>query len=300
MQTVLITGGSGLVGTQLSRHLLEKGYQVTHLSRSGKDKNKIKTYAWTVHKGFIDPKAIETADYIVHLAGANIAEKRWTGSRKETLVGSRVETANLLHKYLQKTPHKVKAFIGTSGVNYYPNSGEKWLTETDAPGNDFLSNICKVWERSQWQIQDLGIRTAILRIGIVLSKKGGALPKTAMSLKFGVGTYFGTGEQYYSWIYIDDLCRLIIKTIEDASMKGAYNAVAPHPVTNKAFVRAIGQAMGKNPLLIPAPEFALRLTLGELADTILSDVRVSADKILATGFEFEYEEVLGALRGVYG
>ena len=299
METVLITGGTGLVGTSLSKLLAEKGYAVAHLSRSSKGKNKFKTYKWSIGDGFIEPEAIATADYIVHLAGANIADKRWTNKRKQVLISSRVDSTNLLYRYLQDTPHKVKAFIGASGVNYYPNSGEKWLKETDSPGTDFLATLCQAWEKGHRQMQQLDIRTVVLRIGVVLSKLGGALPKTDMTMKLGVGGYFGDGGGYFPWIHMGDLCEIILHSIENGQMKGAYNSAAPNPVLHREFVKAIGKAMNKRTLLLPAPEFVLRLGLGELADALMTDVRTSSGKLEATGFRFTFPEVIGALQDIY-
>lgn len=299
MQKVLITGGSGLIGTRLSELLIDKGYKVSHLSRSNRKKNDIEVYQWDIEKGIIEEGAIDTADYIVHLAGAGVADKRWTEERKKEIIDSRIDTANLLYEYLQKTPHKVKAFIGSSGISYYGDSGKEIKTESASKGTGFLSDVTEVWERSTFQMKKLKLRTVAIRTGLVLSQKDGVLTKLALPVKFGIGNYFGDGQHIYSWIHIDDLCNIYIKAIEDESMQGVYNGVAPNPVTNKDFVLTIAKALGRPKISIPVPEFALRLALGEMADAVMEGIRVSSEKIEGQGFVFEHPKLLAALKDIY-
>lgn len=299
MQQVLITGGSGLIGSRLSQLLLEKGYKVSHLSRSNRRKNGIEVYQWDIEKGIIEEGAIDTADYIVHLAGAGVADKRWTDHRKKVIINSRIDTANLLYEYLQKTPNKVKAFIGSSGISYYGDSGKEVKTETAAKGRGFLSDVTEVWEKATFKMNKLDLRTVAIRTGLVLSQKDGVLTKLALPVKFGIGNYFGDGQHYYSWIHIDDLCNIYIKAIEDESMQGVYNGVAPNPVTNKDFVLTIAKALGRPKFAVPVPEFALRLALGEMADAVMEGIKVSSEKIEGEGFVFGFPKLLGALEDIY-
>jgi len=299
MKTVLITGGSGLVGTRLTNLLLQKGYRVTHLSRQAKPNAAIPTYKWDLDKNLIDQTAIATADYIIHLAGAGIADKRWSTARKKLIVDSRVNSTDLLYRYLRHSEHNVKAIVAASAIGFYGNRGSDLLTETSLPTSDFLSTTTQAWEKSSRRFASLKIRTTLLRIGIVLSTKGGALPKMALPLITRVGNYLGNGQQYYSWIHIDDLCQLFIKGLENNQMEGIYNAVAPNPVTNKQFIRTLGEALNKSIVLLPVPAFMLRLALGEMADVVLTSSRVSSKKLARIGFIFSHSELLPALRHLY-
>ncbi len=304
MKSILISGGSGLIGQRLSGLLLDKGYAVMHLSRSNKaakDK-RIKVYQWDVQAGTINQTAIANADAIVHLAGAGVADKRWTAARKKLIVDSRVQGLQLLYKSLQNIPNKVQTFVGASAIGFYGNSGDKWIDEeAGSVPNEFLSTTTQLWEKAAMGIHTHpDIRSVLLRIGIVLTKEGGALPKTAMPVKMGIVSYFGKGNQYYSWIHIDDMCSMFIAALENKKMEGIYNAVAPNPVTSKTFVSTIAKALGRPQILIPAPAFGMRLLLGEMADVVLHGSRVSADKIQAAGFRFSYPELLPALKEIYG
>ncbi|MGB1205727.1 MAG: TIGR01777 family oxidoreductase [Chitinophagales bacterium] len=299
MKNILITGGSGLVGTHLTEILLEKGYQVSHLSRRKAEKKGITVYQWNVNDGFIEEEAIAKADCIVHLAGAGVADSRWTDARKKVIIDSRVKSSALLHQYLSKKKNKVTSFIGASAIGFYGDRGNELLAETASKGNDFLSKTTQLWEESSDKIESLNIRRVLLRIGIVLSLKGGALPKTAFPLHFCIGSYFGNGQQFYSWIHIDDLCKMFVFAIENEHLKGIFNAVAPNPVTNKTFVRNIGEAMNKKNILLPTPSFAMRLLLGEMSSIVLNGSKVSAEKIQNTGFQFEHKFLKMALGKLY-
>ncbi len=294
---VLITGGTGMVGSCLTRQLLQKGYQVSIVSRQKENIPNVTVYQWDVRKQFIEPGAVENADYIVHLAGAGVADERWTKARKKEILDSRTESARLLRDTLQKTGHRPKAFVSASGVGIYGDDrGGELLTETSTIGTDFLSEVSQAWETSAQTITALGIRTVMLRIGIVLSADGGALAKIAAPVKLGAGTALGSGKQWMSWIHIDDLCRMIIYALENEKLNGAYNAVGPHPDTNAELTRAIAQVL-QRPLLLPnAPAFALKLLFGELANTILGSLRVSNQKIAETGFTYQFPDLQPALK----
>jgi uncharacterized protein (TIGR01777 family) len=296
---ILITGGSGLIGMRLSEMLIDQGYEVAHLSRNPEKVSTYKTFKWNVKEGYIDENAITYADYIVHLAGANLAGEKWTDERKQEIVNSRVQSANLLYRCLNEKEHHVKGFISVSGINAYGDSGDQLVSEESTLGDDFLAEICKAWESSAWQMHGLNLRTVILRLGVVLSVKGGALPQMAKPIKMMAGSPLGSGKQYMSWIHIDDACRLFIRAIEDTQFKGVYNAVAPHPVTNREFMKELAEAM-KRPLVLPnVPAFAINLMLGEMSEVVLASVRASASKVLQTGFTFEYNYLKEALESFY-
>lgn len=296
---ILITGGSGLIGMRLSEMLIDQGYEVAHLSRKPDKVSKYKTFRWDVKQGYIDENAITYADYIVHLAGASLSSEKWTEERKKEIIDSRVKSANLLYKCLSESGHHVKGFVSVSGINVYGDSGDRLISEENTTGDDYLAEVCKAWEASAWQMHDLNLRTVILRLGIVLSTKGGALPQLARPVKLMAGATLGSGKQYMSWIHIDDACRLFIRTIEDPQFHGVYNAVAPHPVTNKAFTQALAEVI-KRPLVLPkVPAFALNLVMGEMSEVVLSSLRVSANKVLQTGFTFEYNYLEEALASFY-
>jgi uncharacterized protein len=296
---ILIAGGSGLVGSRLSEMLIDLGYEVAHLSRSPDKYSRYKTFRWDVKDKFIDENAITYADYIINLAGASVAEKKWTDEVKQEIIASRVQSANLIYSSLQKTNHHVKGYISASAVGIYGDTGEQLMSEDSTYGDDFLAEVCKAWETAAWQVKELDLRTVILRLGIVLSNQGGALPQIARPIKMMAGAPLGTGKQYMSWIHIDDACRIFIAAIEDTRLEGVYNAVAPHPVTNKEFTKELADTIHM-PLVLPkVPAFALNIVLGEKSEVVLTGQRVSATKILHTGFTFEYNYLEEALDALY-
>ncbi|WP_242922968.1 TIGR01777 family oxidoreductase [Pontibacter liquoris] len=296
---ILIAGGTGLIGVRLSEMLIDLGYEVAHLSRDPEKLPSYKTFKWDPQNGYIDANAISYADYIVNLAGANVGSDKWTDERKKKILSSRVDSANLIYRSLQENEHHVKGYITPSAIGIYGNSGEQLMSEESTYASDFLAEVCKAWEAAAWQMKELNIRTVILRLGLVLSNKGGALPQIARPIKLGAGAPLGSGKQYMSWIHIDDACRIFIRAIEDPQMEGVYNAVAPHPVTNKEFTTELAEAL-KRPLVLPkVPAFALNLVLGEMSEVVLTGQRVSANKIMQTGFTFEYNYLEEALESFY-
>lgn len=296
MSVILIAGGTGLVGQHLSRLLQSAGHEVIHLSRKPALEAPFPAYVWDVDKGVLDERAILRADVIINLAGAGIADRNWTPSRKKEIIDSRVRSAALLLKALQRTGKKPSAYLSAAAVGYYGDRGAAWMHETDSPGSGFLSESCIAWENAIDTVRQTGVRTVAFRIGIVLSTLGGALEKMLLPLKIMGNTYFGDGSQYYSWIHIDDLCRAFLFAIENPAIEGVYNAVSPHPLTNKELAYALAEAHGGGVLTLPAPAFALRLIFGEMADTILNSTRVSPDKILQAGFVFQFPDILPALK----
>ncbi|MEM1326263.1 MAG: TIGR01777 family oxidoreductase [Bacteroidota bacterium] len=300
MANVLIGGGTGLVGTHLSRLLKAKNYTVTHLSRTRNLEAEFPAYRWDIEKGEIDKEAVQNADYIINLAGAGIADKLWTESRKQLIISSRVNSTLLLRDAIQQHRPDLSAFLSASAMGYYGNRGEEKLTEDSGAGGDqFLVTSVQAWENAIEQVAKTDVRTAWLRIGLVLSTQGGALPKMTMSTKVSVGGYFGDGQQWYAWIHIEDLCRAFIYLIQNEQLEGAFNAVAPYAERNKAFTEKIGTAMDKNLALIPAPAFALKLGMGEMSTTVLNSAHVVPERLLENGFDFQFERLVPALRNLF-
>jgi uncharacterized protein (TIGR01777 family) len=301
MQTVLITGGTGMIGKALTTQFLEKGYKVIVLSRQDKRSQRLNlSFAkWDVEKGEIVKDAIEQANIIVHLAGEGVADKRWTVKRKQAIVDSRVRSGNLLVKALTENKHQVTTLIAASAIGWYgpdtPTSLENGFIETDPADDSYLGNTCKLWEASTEAIGGMGVRIVRLRIGIVLNKRGGALAEFLKPAKFALATILGTGKQIVSWIHHQDLCKMMLFAIETQAIQGVYNAVSPNPVTNKKLVLTI--AKNKYPIYFPAfvPAFMLKLILGEMSIEVLKSANVSAQKIQDAGFVFDYPTIEEAI-----
>ncbi|MDP3357806.1 MAG: TIGR01777 family oxidoreductase [Lutibacter sp.] len=294
MDSILVTGGTGLIGKKLCELLRKKGYNVGVLSRN--QHTKPNNYYWNTETLYIDAKAIVEADYIIHLAGEGIADKRWTPQRKKDLINSRVKTANLLFEKVKELNPNLKGFIAASGIGYYgATTSEKIYEENDAGGEDFISEICKVWEKASLQFDAINIRTVIFRTGVVLAKEGGALEKLSKPIKLGFGAPIGSGEQYMPWIHVDDLCNMYLEAIENSEIRGIYNAVAPEHITNKTLTKIIAKRLNK-PLWLPnIPAFVMKLILGKMAIILLEGSRVSSNKIMATGFKFKFPTLKEAL-----
>ena len=301
MQTVLITGGTGMVGSSLTQLLLSKGYQVIILTRKAQVSPipNLSYAVWDIDKGFIDPSAIQNVDTIVHLAGAGVADKRWSKKRKQEILDSRVLSGALLVKYLTEIPNQVKTVVAASAIGWYgpdtQQSLQNGFTETDTVDAAFLGDTCKLWEDSVKPIETLGIRLVTLRIGIVLNKQGGALAEFIKPAQFGLATIFGTGSQMVSWVHYKDLCKMILFGIETTSLKGVYNAVSPDPKSNKDLIIAITKKLRGFYLPLPVPAFVLEIILGEMSVEILKSAKVSSNKIQDAGFNFDYPTLHSAL-----
>jgi uncharacterized protein (TIGR01777 family) len=297
--SVLISGGSGLVGKYLTSTLLAEGYKVSHLSRNVNQFGKVRVFRWDPVNKIVDPVIFDGIDYIIQLSGANIGEKRWTPERKEEIIGSRVESTLFLHKVISENNIMPKAFISASATGYYGSiTSDKIYYEDDPPATDFLGNTCRLWEEATDRFEKTGIRTVKIRTSVVLEKNEGALPKLMMSGKYGFLVRIGKGRQYIPWIHISDLCSVYLRAISDSNMIGAYNAVSPHHVTHKDFMSLLSQIMKKPVFPIPVPPDILRAFLGEKADVILKGSRVSCDKLKNAGFSFLYGNLEDALNNI--
>ncbi|RAW03037.1 TIGR01777 family oxidoreductase [Pseudochryseolinea flava] len=293
-KNILITGASGLIGSRLTDMLLERGYNVSHLGRK-KQSGKIKSFVWNVDRNIIEPDAFDGVDAIIHLAGAPVAEKRWTKSRKLEIINSRTLSTRLLHDTLQARKHNVKTVVSASAIGYYGFDREEQFTETSTPGVDFLAQVTYAWEQEADKIAKLGIRLVKVRVGIVLSSNGGAIKEMMKPIQYFVGSPLGNGNQYQSWIHIDDICGIFIKALEDETMNGAVNGAAPNPVTNRELTKAIAAALHRPLFLPPVPSFVLRLILGEMANIALKGSRVIPEKAVQHGYRFQFADVKDAV-----
>jgi len=304
MQTVLISGGSGLIGKLLTKQLLERGYKVIILTRSvtGKSsKLNVDYAAWDIQHQTIDVKAVQSADIIIHLAGAGVVDKRWSNAYKKEILNSRTMGSKLLIDTLRQHSNQVKTIISSSAIGWYGPDKEKghYFIETDEHAGDFLGQTCYAWEQSINVASLMNIRVCKLRTGIVLSKDGGALAEFKKPVRFGVAAILGTGKQMISWIHIDDLCRMFIHAIENKEMNGSYNAVSPAPVTNKELTLALARSMkGKFFIPLHVPAFVLKIMLGESSIEVLKSTTVSNKKIKDTGFTFLYPSIEVAIKDV--
>ena len=303
MSTILITGGTGLIGTAITKALAARGYDIIVLSRNPEQQNttfkNVRHAKWDIANQVLDHTSIASARYIIHLAGANIAGKRWTGRRKNEIVESRVKGSELLVKSLKEMGNNVQAVISASAIGWYgPDNSSRTtaFSEHDAHNEDFLGQTCKKWEESIWPVTELNKRLVIMRTGIVLSDEGGALSEFKKPLKFGLATILGDGRQVISWIHIDDLVRLYIAAIENENLKGVYNAVASEPVTNKELILTLAkQQRGRFFIPVYVPSFFLKWVLGEMSIEVLKSATVSNEKIHATGFRFLYPTIQAAI-----
>lgn len=307
MPVVLISGGTGLIGSRLTHHLIERGYDIVILTqqKSRSPENLKITYSyWNVEKKIIDKKAVLSADHILHLAGAGVMDHKWTTDYKKKILESRTKSAELIVNCLKENEHHVKTFVSASAIGYYGSDGKilerkDGFIESDLASKDFLGETCLLWEASVEPVTALGIRLVKLRTGIVLSKKGGALKEFKKPLRFGIATVFGNGKQVVSWVHIDDLCRMYSEAMENKYLHGSYNAVAPEPVSQKELMLLLGNKMrNKFFTAVHVPVFILKLFLGKRSIEILKSATVSDRKIKATGFTFLYPSIESALNEV--
>jgi uncharacterized protein (TIGR01777 family) len=295
-KSVLITGGSGLIGRYLTSLLLEKGYSVAHLSRGRGYPGRVKVFTWSPEKEVLDPVVFTGIDYVIHLAGANIGSKRWTEQRKCEIINSRVGSSRVIHKTITDNKLSIKAFISASAIGYYGAvTSERKYTESDASANDFLGTTCRLWEESADLFEKSGIRTVKIRTGVVLEKSDSALSKFLSGARFGLFPVLGNGKQYLPWIHISDLCNIYLKALEDEKMYGGYNAVSPDYTDIRRFVKTLASVMKKPFIAPPVPSIFLRLAMGESSVVALKGSRVSPEKLISAGYNFLYPELASAL-----
>ena len=297
---ILITGGTGLIGKQITGELLRQGYEVSHLSRKPGANPKVKTYLWDVEKGEIDEHCLNGVDTVLHLAGAGIADKRWTEERKKEIMESRTKSISLIYQLIKNKPNQVNTVISASATGYYGDRGDELLTEDSLPNNDFIAQCCIAWENAVDEGRSLGLRILKFRTGVVLDKDGGALPQMAMPVKLGFGVPFGNGRQWIPWIHWQDVVDMYLYGIENINLSGVYNMAAPNPVTNKQLIKALAKQLHRPVWPIKAPAFIFKLLLGEMSTVVLGSTRVSAEKIQNDGFIFNYPDLAGALKDIYG
>ena len=298
---IIVTGASGLIGSALVPSLLGEGHEVTRLVRGASSTRggdaQVRDASWEPERGSIDAAALEGHDAAIHLAGESVSE-RWTNEKKRRIRESRVKGTRLLAETLARLERKPRTLVCASAIGFYGDRGDELLTEESAPGRDFLAGVCQEWEAAADPARAAGLRAAHLRIGIVLSAKGGALPRMLGPFRMGAGGPVGGGRQWVSWIALDDVLGVVRHVLRDESLSGPINTVAPQPVRNGEFAAALGEALGR-PALVPVPAFAVRLMFGEMGQALaLSGQRVVPAKLRASGYEFLYPELPGALRHV--
>jgi uncharacterized protein (TIGR01777 family) len=297
-QTVLVSGASGMVGSALVPLLTTQGHAVRKLGRSSGSASN--SFGWDPRRGVIDDGALDGADAVVHLAGENIAGQRWTDDVKRRLLESRTIPTRLLCERMAAMPVRPKVLVCASAVGFYGNRGEEVLTEESAVGNGFLPDVARQWEAACQPACDAGIRVVNLRIGVVLSPRGGALEKVAPLFRMGGGGVLGSGDQYWSCIGLDDLIGIIVHCLSSESLSGPVNAVLPEPSTNREFTKTLASVV-RRPALVPVPEFALRLAMGEMADDLLlASSRAVPERLLASGYQFRKPTLEATLRHELG
>jgi uncharacterized protein (TIGR01777 family) len=297
-KNVLISGGTGFVGKILTDLLIANGYSVSILSRRKRDNTTdVFYYTWDVEKQTIEEEAVLKADYVIHLAGENIAEKRWSTKRKEAILSSRIESVRVLYSVLIKHNKKLEAFVSASAIGIYGAvNGEEICTEDTPLGNDFLGITCQKWEAAADTIESLGIRTVKIRTGLVLGKNDGFLNKLNPIFKMKLGSALGSGKQYMPWVYVDDLCRVYLEAIKNINMSGAYNAAINDGTTNAIFSKTLAKAYGYSIWLPNVPAFLIKIALGEMSKLVLTGRRASADKLKKLGFQFHFKNLQETLK----
>jgi uncharacterized protein len=301
MDTVIITGGTGLIGTALSNYLVSRGMQVIILTRDPRSHRSaspgISYAAWNIDEQSANEEAFKKAKYVIHLAGAGVADKPWTAGRKKEIVESRTKSSALLVRVLKNIPNNIGSVVSASAIGWYKENQAVPAVETDPPDGGFLGETCRVWENSIQPVTGLGKRLVILRTGIVLSNQGGAFPAFSKPVRFGIAGILGNGKQMISWIHIEDMCRLYMEAMINPGWNGIYNAVAPTPVSNRTFTLELAKKMkGSFYLPLPVPDFLLRLLLGARSEEVLKSSNISSNKLKQQGFQFIFPAIDGAFR----
>jgi len=300
MRTVLIPGGSGLIGGRLTELLIERGDRVKHLSRSPRPVDGVEVYQWDIASKRIEEGALSGVDAIVHLAGAEIMDKRTLAARQRVLVSSRVDGIALLRDALVDKEHGVQTFVGSSAQGFYVPNLDRPLTEGDEADPGWIGQLCRVWEEASEQLTKVGVRVVINRIGLVLSARGGGLPMMLPPFRKGFAPHFGRGTHMYPWIHVDDMCRMILHELDRDDLRGTYNAAAPHPVHQRNLNRAIAGCLGRKVVPMRVPRFVLKVFLGDRARLLADSWQLSVERILDTGFEFRFPHIEDALSNLLG
>ena len=294
---VLISGATGLIGSALIPELESGGHQITRLTRSPGSGSDV---GWNPDAGEIDASRLEGHDAVVHLAGENIGEGRWTPEKKRRILESRAKGTRLLAETIASLPEPPRVMVSASAVGYYGDRGNELLREDSGPGSDFLAEVCKAWEAAADPAREAGVRVVHPRNGIVLSTQGGALARTLPIFKLGGGGRIGSGRQWWSWVAMADVVGAILHSLTDDSVEGPVNVGSPNPLTNAEYTRVLGKVLNR-PTIFPLPAPAARLALGEVADALLlASQRVEPAKLKETGYDFRYPELDGALRHLLG
>ncbi|HEY0897927.1 MAG TPA: TIGR01777 family oxidoreductase [Sphingobacteriaceae bacterium] len=300
--TILITGGSGMIGKALTELLLEKGYSVNHLSQNPRESQLagLKIFGWNVQEGTVDPACLNNVSAVIHLAGENISKKPWTRKRRDEIVSSRTKSIELIYQLLHKEPqHNVQTVISASASGYYGDRAEEVLTEESGPGEGFLSETTVAWESAVQQSEDLSLRIVCLRTGVVLDRSNGALPQLEKPIKAGFAAPLGSGKQWVPWIHIKDLARMYLFALETEHLKGAFNACAPQQITNEELTAAIRKHQGRSIPMPNVPAFLLRVVMGQMSEIVLASTRMSSYRIETSGFTFEFPTIQTALDDLY-
>jgi uncharacterized protein (TIGR01777 family) len=298
-RNILITGATGLIGTQLIPSLQALGHQVSILTRKPKTIAGVKVFLWNVYENTIDKNAFEGIDTVIHLAGEGIADQKWTPQRKKEIINSRVESARLIYQTIKETNASVKNFISASAVGYYGNRRNEVLTESSDPGKGFLPDCCIKWENAADEGLQMGIRVVKIRIGIILSKDEGALAAMEKPIRYFAGAPLGSGKQWIPWVHLDDVVKIFVAAVENANMSGAYQACAPFPVTNKFLTKTIAGKINRPVWPIHVPAFMLKMILGEMSILPLMSSNTLATKLLETGYKYSYVNLDIALDSIY-
>lgn len=298
-QHILITGATGMIGKKLIAELLLRGNKVSILTRKPLKIKDVQVFLWNVENAEIDKSCLDGVDTIVHLAGAGIADQKWTKERKKQIIDSRVESTALLYKTIKESDNLVRNFISSSASGYYGDRGEEILLEDSAPGTGFLAECCILWENAVDKGKELGLRVVKFRTGFVLGKSGGGLTSLARPIKFFAGAALGTGKQWVPWIHIRDITAMYLSAIEDDAFLGAYNGCAPQPATNKTLTKEVAKKLNRPVWPINVPEIVLETILGKMAVIVTTSTNLSAQKVLDTGFRFEFTQLEDALADIF-
>lgn len=294
MKKILIAGGTGFVGKHLISFLVEKGYSINVLTRkvNFKISENFQFFQWDIEQQYIDKNAFKSVDTIINLTGANIGEKKWTEKRKREIINSRIKSIDLLYHYVSENKLNINTFISSSAVGFYGAvTSNEIFKETSKSGNDFLASVCQIWETKAMKFNELGIRTVLLRKGVIIGKDGGIYQKLSPLVNLGIKVSLGSGKQYLPWIDIRDLVRLYEFLISDSKIEGIYNAVSNEYITMNEFSKTLLKSFGKRSILPNAPSFIIRLLFGEMSVMLLEGSRVGNDKLKATGFSFEFDTI---------